>query len=229
MDKEDIKNWLKNYNINYYEICDNNIVNVNQSVYIVNKNIDELPFKFGIVKGDFNVNCNNLTNCNNFPVEVYGYVSCGNNKITSLEGFTKKCNSISLINNKLKNLNGLEIEEISYDFCCSNNQITDIKSSIKKVGNFDCNHNKISDVSNFPEKIYKSLSMLNNPITLENLIEMRCYVGIHIYNSLGIDRSSVKFYEYIKQYKFIIEEKQSLIKEIKKSSEKPQELTIKKL
>jgi hypothetical protein len=110
------------FRINNYDFDSNGFLNVKGNVYISNKNLTKLPFKFGKVEGNFWCTDNNLTSLEGSPEEVRELFDCTNNKLTSLEGAPQK---------------------VGGDFDCYNNSLTSLKGAPKEVGgDFNCKNNK---------------------------------------------------------------------------------------
>ena len=87
--KSQILNWLVkhdcNYHINYYEIKNiNNQLVVNCSGDIRLVNILSFPFKFGIIRGDFNFKDNKIKALKNSPYSVLVDFCATKNHLTSL-------------------------------------------------------------------------------------------------------------------------------------------------
>jgi hypothetical protein len=83
--KKEIEYWLYRNCIKNYVIHDNLTVDVMGNVNINNKNLNELPFQFGIVTGSFYCNNNNLTSLRGSPYEVTGDFNCMGNILHSLK------------------------------------------------------------------------------------------------------------------------------------------------
>ena len=75
-DKFGIRNW---------SIVDG-LVNVDGNVNLFNRELTELPLKFGTVTGYFHCGGNKLTTLEGCPNRVGGRFSCSDNKLTSLVG-----------------------------------------------------------------------------------------------------------------------------------------------
>lgn len=92
------------------------------------KNLTELPFRIGIVRGNFNVKNNKLKSMKNMPYVITGDFDCSYNQIKSLEGGPGQvygyydCSS-----NKLSNLKGFPEYQLYGSFYCSHNRITTLK------------------------------------------------------------------------------------------------------
>lgn len=106
--KEDIKAWLKEHEINNFTIDDNLIVNINQD-FILNNfskiSIDEFPIQFGVINGSFEIANQNFSHFKNFPKIVKG--------------------KFNIYNNNFENLKGMPIF-IKEDFVCGDNLFTSL-------------------------------------------------------------------------------------------------------
>ena len=123
---ETIEQSLNDFGIQNYEIIQENgkfIVNVDGNVKLNNRNLNRIPFNFGIVSGDFYCNHNQLTSLEGAPNEVGRDFYCRYNQLTSLEGAPN---------------------EIGGHFDCSKNQLTSLDGAPNEVGrNFLCIDNSI--------------------------------------------------------------------------------------
>ena len=71
-----IKAWCDEMGIENYIINSKGEIDVDGEVDLSGKDFKELPYKFGKVKGYFNLDgCENLISINNCPNEIYGYFS----------------------------------------------------------------------------------------------------------------------------------------------------------
>ena len=91
--KEEIKDWLDKYSVKNYTINNDLTVDVRDHINLSNKELKEIPLKFGTVSGNFNCSHNKLKNLEFSPKEVGGSFDCSYNKLTSL----KDCNNIWLL------------------------------------------------------------------------------------------------------------------------------------
>ena len=91
---ENIKAWCEEMGIEKYTINSQGEIDVNGGVNLSGKNFEELPYKFGKVRGNFTMYENKkLTSLKNCPDEVGGDFSCYYcSKLFSLEGCPKKVN-----------------------------------------------------------------------------------------------------------------------------------------
>ena len=91
--KVDIEAWCEEIGIKRYTINSQGEIDVNGNVNLNNKNLKELPYKFGRVDGYFDIGGNpNLTSLKNCPNKIVGdYFSCSEcTKLDSLEGCPKE-------------------------------------------------------------------------------------------------------------------------------------------
>ena len=88
----DIKAWCEEMGIKRYTINSQGEIDVNGNVNLNNKNLKELPYKFGKVGGYFSLSDNkNLTSLKNCPYFVGGSFDVyGCSKLDSLEGCPKE-------------------------------------------------------------------------------------------------------------------------------------------
>ena len=88
----EIEAWCEEMGIKDYTINDKGEIDVNGSVWLINKDFKELPYKFGKVKDFFTLqNCRYLTSLKNCPNIVTGNFRCsGCSQLDSLEGCPKE-------------------------------------------------------------------------------------------------------------------------------------------
>ena len=93
--KADIEAWCEEMDIEHYTINSKGEIDVDGCVWLGGEEFKELPYKFGTVMGDFEINKNkNLISLKNCPDYVGGYFSCSRNpKLGSLEGCPKEVGS----------------------------------------------------------------------------------------------------------------------------------------
>ena len=87
-----IEAWCEEMGIKNYTINSKGEIDVNGDVSFTNRNIKDLPFKFGTITGFFSLTSNpNLTSLKNCPNIVGGWFSCdGCTSLDSLEGYPKE-------------------------------------------------------------------------------------------------------------------------------------------
>ena len=124
--KIEVENWLNQYGITNYElILDEKygyVVNVNDLVFLYNKNLVSIDIKFNEVKGYFNCSDNNLNSLKGCPEIVKGSFFCDNNKLTSLKYSPKF---------------------IKGNFYCENNKLISLEGGPKEVDSYYCNRNNL--------------------------------------------------------------------------------------
>ena len=90
-----IINWCEEMGIENYIVNSQGEIDVDDDVWLNNKDIKELPYKFGKVNGYFSLSgCKNLTSLKNCPYFVGGSFDVyGCSKLDSLEGCPKEVKS----------------------------------------------------------------------------------------------------------------------------------------
>ena len=90
--KAEIEAWCDDMGIEKYTINPQGEIDVNGSVELTNRGFKELPYKFGKVRGYFNIgDCKNLTSLKNCPDFVGDSFACDFcSKLDSLEGCPKE-------------------------------------------------------------------------------------------------------------------------------------------
>ncbi len=105
--------------------------------------------RFGVVRGDFVCDNNQLTTLVGAPQKVGGDFSCDKNQLTSLEGAPQK---------------------VGGHFYCSYNQLTTLEGAPQKVGrHFVCNYNQLATLEGAPQKVGGSFYCRNNTVSEETL------------------------------------------------------------
>ena len=135
--RELIENWLKEYDIQNYTIKDDFTIDVDGSIYLNNRNLEEFPdyIQFGVVKGFFDCSFNKLTSLEGAPEKVGEAFSCNHNRLTSLEGAPKRVRrSFNCDHNKLTSLEGAP-KEVGRSFYCSGNKVQFTEEDVRKVCN----------------------------------------------------------------------------------------------
>jgi len=89
-------------------------IDVDGSLNFNHRGIDEIPFDFGIVTGDFSCARNDLRSLKGSPEKVGRWFNCTSNQLTTLEGGPK---------------------EVGGRFRCEGNPLTSLKGAPEKVGN----------------------------------------------------------------------------------------------
>ena len=82
---EDIDEICKQYNISNYVVNSDGSIDVDNNVYLFDKNLTKLPLKFNKVNGEFDCSYNKLTSLKGSPIEINDSFYCDNNQLTSFE------------------------------------------------------------------------------------------------------------------------------------------------
>lgn len=105
MTKNEVYNWLFQYNINDFYVKKDLTVDVLGSVDISSQSLIEIPIQFGEVSGNFNCDNNLLTSFQGMPTEIGLALYASNNLISSFEGFPKYIGtSARLLSNEITHL-----------------------------------------------------------------------------------------------------------------------------
>ena len=143
-----IEAWCDEMGIENYTINSQGEIDVDGDVDLVDKDFKELPHKFGIVNGFFNIRgCNNLTSLKNCPNQVNGdKFSCKDcNNLKTMIGCPSYIKG-SLLCNWCKKLISLEgcPKEVGRNFYCNScMKLDSLKGCPKKVErNFYCGNCK---------------------------------------------------------------------------------------
>lgn len=134
MTKLEIQQWLSTHNIHrFYTITDDLTVNVQWSVELSYEQITHLPFKFGIINGNFYINANRLTSIENCPDYVSGDFRCDSNIITSLKGAPSY---------------------VGGTFCCGSNLLTSLEYIPEKMDGFYFENNPFIENDHYFQTLY---------------------------------------------------------------------------
>lgn len=207
MDKDYIYNWFYlhlddtyyrnlNFTIEFIkqniniEFNENNepIIDTNIDLYFgeLDESIYELPYKFNIVNGNFNIRSSNLNSFKNFPNYINGNLNCQDSKFNKTnEWEIKKVDGyISLVGKccKLENLSFLENTKF-------NNFYLKIFDSVFE-------NNK----SIFQQPIYKDIKLLDN-------IDRLVMSDIHQIISLELKDKEKDFDDYINLFEYELNNK----------------------
>lgn len=165
--KKDVKKWLDDYNIKYYTITKDLVVNVKGNVDLRKLNLKSIPVKFGRVEGYFDIAENYLEVLDGCPFEVTGDFYCYENKLISLKGAPLEVLSFDCSHNLLTSLEGSP-KIVKEMFRCSNNKLTSLKNSPSEVGTtYSCSNNNLESLEGLPLGEYRLEARNNN---LKNLI-----------------------------------------------------------
>lgn len=195
--ERDIHTWLKDMRIKHYHLTPNKEVNVEEDVYLIEKDITFLPVQFNIIKGSFICAKNKLITLQGAPRKVYGDFIVADNQLTSLEFCPKKVKGrLDIQKNKLTNLNYFPYEVGG--LVANNNLIT----CIKGMSNAE-----------FSDKNSVVIYLLNNPLsTLESLVPIYQVVENNRFRELKIN--SDVLHQHINEYIVDYDKKFAIIKEL---------------
>lgn len=155
-----IIDWCRQNNIENFSI-DNGLINVKGNVeLVIEGNVEELPYPFGIITGYFDISHSaSLKSFNNFPSIVDSlYIECCN--FTSLIGCPTVKNRFNCNRNKITSLIGGPKNVVSY--YCSENKLDSLKGLLS-VKNLSCEYNNIETLEYCPNDIV-NLYISNNKI-----------------------------------------------------------------
>jgi hypothetical protein len=143
----------EDYGIVSYDFTKDGFLNVFEDVYLMDRNITKIPFKFGHVYGNFNCSSNSLTSLKGSPRIVEGTFDCSNNRLTSLKDGPETVGYYLCYSNKLTSLIGSP-KEVGDTFDCNYNLLTTLEGGPKIVGNkFKCNENKLTTLEGGPQEV----------------------------------------------------------------------------
>jgi hypothetical protein len=145
-----------------YNWSNDGLLYVNESVALIKKSLNKIPFKFGGILGSFLCQKSNLFSLENSPIKVSDSFECFGNNLTSLK-FAPKI--------------------VGVNFNCSDNKLTSLRYSPEKVGNnFYCNHNKLKTLKGCPKEVDGDFVCNYNPVKFtQEYVRSLCKVGGKIY------------------------------------------------
>src|SRR5271157_4522393 len=127
--------WLDTYGVTNYVINDDLTIDVNDNVYLSNKNLTKFPdfIKFNHVSGYFYCSNNQLTSLVGCPSSIGGDFYCHHNQLTSLVGCPSSVGcSFSCNNNQLTSLIGCP-SGVGGSFWCHDNKVKFTEEDVKKL------------------------------------------------------------------------------------------------
>ncbi len=122
--------------------------------------------RFGVVRGYFYCNNNQLTSLEGAPQKVGGDFYCDDNQLTSLEGAPQKVGLyFSCQDNQLTTLEGAP-QEVGGNFYCDNNQLTTLEGAPREVGGeFFCSKNQLTSLEGAPREVGGDFRCYDNPVS----------------------------------------------------------------
>jgi len=223
----DIQKWLKSKDIESYTVSEDLYVTVHGNVNLAGKIEEkELPVKFDVVDGYFNISNNNLETLEGCPTKVAKDFNCSHNKITTLFGgpavvgdfdcsFNKIKNNLSYgpkevygyyncSNNHLSSIDGAPRSIVEY-FNCSVNFLTSLKGGPKYVdGYFDCSQNRLETLKGGPITVGQDYLCYWNQ--LKNLNDIADEIGWNLVTDISLNHITKNFDEIKKIWKYKGEE-----------------------
>lgn len=170
MEKSEISQICRKFNITKYRINTDGSVDVNDNVNLKGKNLTEIPLKFGWVLGGFYISDNKLTSLKGAPFRVDDDFDCSANELKSLiDGPDIVGGRYHCGNNFLTDLHGSP-RKINIDFSCFINKLTTLEGGPEEVsGEFFAYVNELTSLKGSPIKVGKDFYVAGNP-SLVNLI-----------------------------------------------------------
>jgi hypothetical protein len=223
--KADICDWLNQHHITHFFIEENLIVHVEDNVYLTD--VEQIPFQFGRVKGNFNATMGKLRSLKGTPLAVLAQFDVSYNPITSLdyaplfvgaEFLAHHCEIkditnlnqsqilglINLCNNQISSLEGSP-QHVNGAFFIGHNPLISLVGGPKRVALYSCEDCQITHLDGLALEITE-LNIKNNPITdytkLLDYSHLLCYEGANILDnnihSIKITGSGItKYWEKI--------------------------------
>ena len=179
--------WLKDMGIESYEIDEHLLINVHGNVNLKNKNLTQLPFKFGSIEGYFDISHNQLMSDYGFPYEVKKYFDCSYNQLEKIYSMDVKKHA-NISHNQIKSLAHIEIETSSLD--CSYNQLINLDGVREKMTYLNCSHNQIISLKNSPQFIATLDCSYNQLTNLEG-------IALDIYETLNCSYNKINTLDYL--------------------------------
>ncbi len=129
-------------------------VNVIDGVNTSRKHLEEIPFQFHHVLGDFDLSINKMKSLKGCPCVLDGSFNCSTNMLKSLKYSPKIIKkSFDCSHNFLNTLEDGP-ENIGNDFSCANNGLTSLKGCPQYIfGYFDCSKNNLISLEYCPQSI----------------------------------------------------------------------------
>lgn len=146
-------------------INSDNTIDVNGDVHIYETSLEELPFNFNIINGDFNLKENpDLTTLKGCPIVVNGNFNCNRNvKITNLKYIPHTVSGeLNMEECSITNILGLDNIKCQH-FVFNNNKITTLLGCPKRAVRLIFSNNKIDSLDGI-SLLTSVFSVANNPL-----------------------------------------------------------------
>lgn len=132
------------------------VVGVLGNALINNLKLQILPFRFGIVRGNFNCSHNLLNSLDGAPQSVWGDFKCSFNQLISLKGCPKVIEGgLYCYNNRLISLKYGPKKVMGNLWCYDNPMIRGKDDHILKLNNIEYEFKNYDEVQKFLRKVYR--------------------------------------------------------------------------
>jgi len=150
------------FGIKDYKTNSDGSINVYQNVDMSCMDLVEIPIKFNIVEGSFNIRQNHLNSLKNSPKEVFGDFDCSHNIIKSLkDGPIYVLDSYRAHNNSLTEINSKF--ECGFNLMLDFNRLEKLDSIQEYIeGSLSLSHNKLKTLKGSPKEIETSFYVSKN-------------------------------------------------------------------
>jgi hypothetical protein len=167
---------LEHFKIQNYTINDDGTVDVDGNVDLSEEGLTEIPIKFGIVRGNFNITQNNLLSLKNSPREVTGTFDCTfNRQLSSLKNGPKSAKDYDCSHCNLTSLEGAPMEVTRKFNCSFNRQLSSLKNGPKSAKYYNCSFCNLTSLKHAPDRIEFDFGC-NNNYNLTSLVDGPRYV-----------------------------------------------------
>lgn len=175
VDYDKITTICKIFNIENFQINNDGTVDVLGDVDLSGQNLDKLPLKFRVVRGNFDVRKNCLTSLYKCPETITGDLFCQFNFLTSLRFGPKiLCGRYFCSYNQITSLVGIPKNFLN-DIICNNNALTTLHGAPNVVRNIDISFNNLNNLKFLPNVILEDLTCRGN--MLNNLFDLTKVFG----------------------------------------------------
>ncbi len=170
----DFNTFCKKYISGTTTINSDGSIDVDGSVCLYGLKLTKIPYKFGIVTGEFDCSDNNLTSLEGCPRYTYDFYCSDNKLLKSLEGGPEEVVRLfSCPSNGLLSLKGAP-KVVGGSFVCSGNKLTSLKGAPMIIGMaLDCSNNQLTTLEGAPKEFGGSFHCNLNP--LPNIIKINLF------------------------------------------------------
>ena len=193
--EKDIRGWLAGFDIRNFEITSDLIVNVNENVDLEARRLLELPFQFGVIKGDFTISYNKLTSLKGSPFKVTEYFRCNGNPLLSLEYAPREVYDFDCSRCGLRTLvHGPEKVWGAYQ--CDNNQLTNLEGLPEHMsGPLNASSNQLESITGLSDSILHNLYLNDNPLKINEIRRLKDFhIGMYVRFTLEKEASELEEY-----------------------------------